>query len=327
MSSVLHLATALSAGVVILVSACGSTEDPGLGVGGPPDASDTDSNANNADSAGNTDGGKTLPTLCDPAAAAGCGNGRKCDPALGCVECTVDGDCTAAGRDPFCILGRCEACRTNADCGVAAPACFPGDHQCHASCAVDGGTNCQNGNGNNNNATICDPATGACIGCNGPTDCPATDPICEPTTKSCVSCTKNTDCPAARPRCRIPRFECVECVVSADCGANRVCNGDGRCETACTTNQQCTNPNAPKCNVATGDCVQCSAPTDCTAIPNRPICGTQGDRAGRCVQCATNTDCGDGGTPFCDKEGQCAQCLKKQDCPGANAECDNGQCK
>jgi hypothetical protein len=301
---------------VVLVVACGSSGDgPATSTGG--DAGGTDgSSSTNPD--GNTANGGAA--LCDPAAATACSNGRKCDPALGCVECVADGDCTAAGRDPFCILGRCEACRTNTDCGAAAPACYPGDHQCHASCAVDGGAKCDG------DAPLCDATTGACVGCNGSTDCPATEPLCEPTTKSCVSCTTNANCPAARPRCLIPRFECVECVISADCGANRVCN-DGSCEAGCTSDQQCTDAKEPKCNVATARCSQCVAAADCAGVAGRPLCATQGDRAGRCVQCTTSAECGDGGTPFCGDNGTCEQCLNDKDCPGVDGKCDNGECK
>src|SRR5262245_29922654 len=85
-----------------------------------------------------------------------CGGTRKCDVALGCVECLVDGDCAGRGG-PFCIRGSCEACRTNGDCGAAAPACWPGDGDCHPACTNDAG--CPP------NARFCDTASGICQGC------------------------------------------------------------------------------------------------------------------------------------------------------------------
>src|SRR5262249_51076127 len=145
---------------------------------------------------GSSPDGSSNPALCDTASATACsGQGRKCNPALGCVECIADTDCATGGRDPFCVRGRCEACRTNADCGVAAPICYPGDHRCHVSCAIDGGARCGLA------TPHCDTATGACVGCLAPTDCPPPAPLCESTTKACVVCEKNSDCPATRPKC------------------------------------------------------------------------------------------------------------------------------
>src|SRR5262245_26659218 len=68
--------------------------------------------------------------LCGPNGTNACG-ARKCDANLGCVECLADADCPAAER--ACITGRCEVCRTNAECGATSPtpACWPGDHKCH----------------------------------------------------------------------------------------------------------------------------------------------------------------------------------------------------
>ena len=304
-----------SLGVVALVIACGSSDDAGNAdiVTPVPEASTTDTSAPPTDSGSdaNNSGGP-----CDPAATAACG-GRKCDTKLGCVECAADGDCTAAGADPFCILGRCEACRTSSDCGVAAPVCYPEDHRCHRSCVGDSAVSCQG------KSPICDTTSGACIGCKASTDCPATAPICEPTTRQCAACTQSSECPAARPKCAIPRFECVACIVSSDCPAGQTCNGDNRCVVKCTGDGQCTDPQQPKCNVTTGACVQCLDATQCTATPATPICAT--NRDGKCVQCVTNAHCGDGGTPFC-KDSECLQCRNDNDCPAGTPKCDNGAC-
>src|SRR5689334_2541077 len=94
------------AGVVVLVACGGSSSSPGDGSSG---------------------GG----AACTAAAATACG-GRKCDAALGCVQCAADTDCGAG--EPFCVHGSCGACRSNTDCGAAAPACWPGDHSCHPAC-------------------------------------------------------------------------------------------------------------------------------------------------------------------------------------------------
>src|SRR4051812_48587531 len=60
-----------------------------------------------------------------------------CEANLGCVECSTAGDCGPGS--PFCVLGRCEACGANADCGTG-QACFPGDNQCQTKCTAN--TNC-----------------------------------------------------------------------------------------------------------------------------------------------------------------------------------------
>ncbi|MBS2014540.1 MAG: hypothetical protein JST00_16760 [Deltaproteobacteria bacterium] len=301
------------AGVIGLVIACGSSDGGGDPVTPTGDASpegSTLSDATAPDAANDT----TTSGPCDPASAAACG-ARKCDVALGCVDCISDGDCTAAGRDPFCILGRCEACRTNNDCGTAQPVCLPADHRCGSSCIGDAAVTCRG------DAPLCNTTTGACVGCRTASDCPATSPICEPTTSQCVACTQSSQCPAARPKCDLGRFECVQCVINADCPAGQACDGEGRCIVKCTADTQCTNPNRAKCNVATGACVECLDATQCAGKAATPICDTN---RSRCVQCVTNAQCGDGGTPFC-KDSECIQCRNDNDCAPAD-KCDKGTC-
>lgn len=255
------------------------------------------------------------PGVCDPGAATSCAP-RKCDPNLGCVQCTTDPDCT--GADKFCIRGRCEACRTNANCGVAAPVCAPGDHQCHTSCIGDAAVSCKG------DTPLCDTATGACVGCQTGTDCPPGRPLCEPTTKSCVQCTMSSECPTSRPRCFLGDFTCVECIATSDCGTGKICDPrERRCVAACSTDAQCGGT-TPKCNTATSTCVQCLAGPDCAATPTTPLCATPRDR---CVQCIKNTDCApDAGASICDQD-RCVQCKNDKDCPGLNPKCDNNQCQ
>lgn len=305
-----------SVGVLILLIACGSSEEGNADLIAPqPDGATNETSTTTPTDATSEDSTTSTGGACDPASTAACG-GRKCDTSLGCVECLADTDCAAAGRDPFCILGRCEACRTNADCGAAAPVCYPADHRCRLSCVGDGAASC------NGDAPICDATTGACVGCKTATDCPATAPICEPTTRQCVACTQSSNCPAARPKCDLSSFECVVCIVSSDCPAGQTCDGDGRCIVKCTGDGQCTNPDRPKCNVTTGGCVECLDATQCAKTPTTPVCDT--NRGGRCVQCVTNNQCGDGGAPFC-KDTECVQCRNENDCP-ANNKCEKGAC-
>jgi hypothetical protein len=306
----------ISLGLVTVawIAACGGSS----GSSGDLVASDAGDEGSTSPEGSTVGDGSTLPpaAACDTTAVAACGT-RKCDPSLGCVQCVTNPDCT--GTNKFCIRGRCEACSSNADCGVAAPACSPVDHLCHLSCLNDGGARCQG------QTPLCDPATGACVGCQTNTDCPATAPLCDPTTKSCVQCEANSDCPASQPRCFLANNTCVACIVNADCGTGKACDPqDHRCVAVCTSDLQCQNGNnnQTKCNVTTGACVQCLAGTDCKN-KQTPICATPQDR---CVQCVTATDCNaDAGLKFCEQS-QCVQCINNNDCPGPNPKCNNGQC-
>ncbi|MFS8070656.1 MAG: hypothetical protein ACMG6S_30190, partial [Byssovorax sp.] len=55
-----------------------------------------------------------------------------CEANLGCVECKGDTDCRPGA--PVCVLGKCEACGDNTDCGTG-KACFPREHTCQTKCA------------------------------------------------------------------------------------------------------------------------------------------------------------------------------------------------
>jgi len=303
------------------IAACGSDGSgvepiPG-GDGGNDGPVTTDNDAAGDSSTSDALGSDApAPTACDMASSTVCAP-RKCDPALGCVTCVGDVDCTGANK--FCVRGSCEACRTNTDCGVAAPVCSPVDNRCHLSCVGDAGIKCVG------DTATCDTTSGACVGCLTGANCPVDAPLCEPSTKTCVQCAANSDCPATRPHCFLGNFTCVECATTADCTGGKVCNPiDRRCVVVCTSDAQCGG-NTPKCDTATGACVQCLTKPDCSATPNTPLCDT--NRGDRCVQCITGTDCNaDAGTPICDKD-RCVQCKDNKDCPGLNPNCDNGVCR
>src|SRR6478672_1740896 len=76
-------------------------------------------------SCGTSSGGAGGPAIAGPGGLCerGCSATQKCDPALGCVECTSDTMCPAG--QPRCVLGSCEVCAGNVDCPASAPACFP----------------------------------------------------------------------------------------------------------------------------------------------------------------------------------------------------------
>jgi Cys-rich repeat protein len=253
-----------------------------------------------------------LAASCGSAGGGACAvNGRPCalgcSAGVGCAECGGDGDC--APGSPFCVLGQCVACRTTADCG-AGQACYPRNHNCQPACASNG--SCTNGD-----QPICDPNTGACVGCLGPMDCPATDPICEPTRGQCGQCASNADCGAAAPICDVHDSRCRQCIVDADCGAGFLCN-DGECRAGCRSNGDCGG-DRPICNLDTGACVGCRGASDCGAAA--AICSP----GGLCVQCLQPTDCA-AAVPFCDDQGRCVQCLDNPQCP-AGEKCKDGVCQ
>lgn len=236
---------------------------------------------------------------------SGVGCKTACDSTLGCVECTAKSDCGAA--NPICVVGHCRQCGVSGDCGTG-QACYPANHTCAPAC--NGPGSCPQGN-----SPICDPGTGACVGCVTDKDCPAQRPVCEPTTQQCSQCASNADCGTAKPICDVAGRECVQCLVDGQCPTGSVCN-ENSCRAGCKANSDCTNPERPVC-LAGGQCGQCAKSSDCPAAA--PIC-TAG---GVCSQCGTNADC-PAASPLCDGE-RCVQCINDKDC-AANLKCQNRQC-
>ncbi|HEY2516793.1 MAG TPA: hypothetical protein VGI39_38245 [Polyangiaceae bacterium] len=187
------------------------------------------------------------------ATAGACAN--KCDPTLGCVDCLTDADC--GGATKFCSAGTCVACRTNADCGVSAPACWPGDHRCHASCSAAGSNGC------NGAEPYCDSSSGACEECRTSADCQTGAPICNAETHACAQCATDKDCPQSRPRC-LPTGECRQCLGNSDCGGSTpVCQANLLvCIAGCSSDANCKAP-FPRCDIAHDICVPCLVSADC----------------------------------------------------------------
>ena len=140
-----------------------------------------------------------------------------CDETLGCVECNHDDDCPAAAAR--CLQGTCVGCRPaldggTSDCPTAASTCWSTDDECHAPCSD--ASPCPTG-------SLCDKASGACVGCTRDSDCPSG--VCSQTRRTCVECTDDTTCPASKPRCRVLTGTCEACTASSDCGhAAPVCD-------------------------------------------------------------------------------------------------------
>jgi hypothetical protein len=179
-----------------------------------------------------------------------CGPFQTCDEARGCLECASDRDCPLSAR--YCVAGACASCRAvESDagalvegCGATTPACWPGDHGCHAACTGPG--DCPA------NAHLCDLATGECRGCNGAADC--TKGVCSPVTHACVECVRDGDCGGALPRCDLVTNRCTECSSNDDCGLREpICDpATRRCRVGCTGDAQCPGE---RCDAQTATCV------------------------------------------------------------------------
>jgi hypothetical protein len=108
---------------------------------------------------------------------------------------------------------------------------------------------------------VCDIATGACVQCVIPNDCPdnndCTDHLCVPY----VPCVNSLDCISGLI-CDTSVGRCVECVASQDCDSTRTCVGNS-CRPICESDNQCT-PLGLLCNRNVGYCVECLRHEDCT---------------------------------------------------------------
>ncbi|MFN7131849.1 MAG: hypothetical protein ACK4N5_07195 [Myxococcales bacterium] len=97
-----------------------------------------------------------------------CEAGHLCREENGsCAPCTDDASCAGHSAGPFCIGGRCTACRTDGDCAKGR----------------------------------CDPALARCVECGSDGHCAATPstPYC--LDMRCVPCRADEHCPATEPEC------------------------------------------------------------------------------------------------------------------------------
>lgn len=256
-----------------------------------------------SDSSGNGGNGDNSCTVAGQKCAGGC------DASLGCLECSSDSQCSSP--KPICVLGRCEECGENADCGAAA-VCFPEDFKCESACAGNG--DCPG------DAPLCDTATGVCVGCLSAADCTDSEkPFCTPEHRQCGECVSNDDCGAAKPVCDQEDNECKECLVDSHCNAGYSCGADAKCHFACDSNADCNDDSKPLCDLDSQSCVECLDDTDCPAAA--PVCDGK-----NCHGCITAADCVDPLAPVC-KGDKCVQCEKDTDCTDpTKPKCDKELC-
>ncbi|MCA9618759.1 MAG: hypothetical protein KC731_07050 [Myxococcales bacterium] len=241
-------------------------------------------------------------------------NGQQCNfdctNSLGCVECVTDLDC--GNGQPICVAGHCEECGVSADCAVG-ESCYPENHECAPSCETNG--DCQQ-----DDAPLCDPTSGACVGCLSAQDCGGETPVCSPISGQCAECASASDCGAAQPHCELDVGRCRECLLDSHCGFGERCRED-HCIADCQNDADCANNEGrPLCDVPSGQCVSCLTDLDCGVAA--PIC-TPG---GRCVLCQTDSDCMDPELPICKDSDECVQCTEDNHCdPGF--QCKGQQCE
>ena len=90
------------------------------------------------------------------------------------------------------------------------------------------------------NATVCDTATGLCVGCLPTNDLCDPGQYCAPATNQCtVGCTDDTDCdPANDIICNTQTNQCVGCVMDVDCPMGSICI-TSTCVPGCSPTQAC----------------------------------------------------------------------------------------
>jgi hypothetical protein len=168
--------------------------------------------------------------------------------------CAIDGDCPTPGL-PFCVDGRCVACKTGEQCKGGAPICSA-DHACVSCALADAG-------------------------------CPAVTPACEADSGRCVECLADVECKGAPDKSFCVAGACVGCTTAAaDACAKRdpsnpACLAGGIC-VECAANDDCTVATKPICDTTTHLCKPCVTDSECESKPGGPgVCMAQQD--GRCA--------------------------------------------
>ena len=249
------------------------------------------------------------------------GGGSFCSAAATCVQCNAPAQCPGSDTEcqaRTCVAGACGSNKTPA--GTPTSAQTPGDchqNQCDGNgntmSAIDN-TDVPADDGNPCTAEVCNTgvpahppqptdtpcnqgggsfcnATGACVQCNAPAECPGSDTECQARTCSSNVCGVST-APAGTP---------TSAQTPGDCHQNQ-CDGNGNTMSAIDN----TDVPADDGNPCTAEVCNTGVP----AHPPQPI----------------DTPCNQGGGSFCNATGACVQCNAPAECPGSDTECEARTC-
>ncbi len=250
----------------------------------------------------------------------------------GARTCSDDQDCP--NQLPLCLNGQCVQCKRHDDCtGVD-----------------DGGLDDKDGgdDGGVAGGWFCN-ARHQCVGCLAHADCHDPErPVCG-SNQSCVACGDSSarvnacaDRDPALPACHVESGTCVQCTRSSECSARvgdaglgdaerdggvagGVCSARNTC-VECNNSADCTaDPARSFCNEVSV-CVGCSAAGADACTGAKPLCATNGDKAGQCVECTNNAHCSRADSPICDTN-HCRPCRKDNECSASAGLCAlDGSC-
>jgi len=176
---------------------------------------------------------------------------------------------------------------------------------------------------------ICDPMTGACVGCTVDDDPCGEGTYCDPVEQDCVpGCVDDADC-GGDLVCNTDTNLCEGCVEDADCPLGTLCES-GTCEPGCNREHGCTEGLAccgDQCVDITTDLAHCGGcdlpcePANATGACVDGVCGI-----GACD--GTHDDCNGAANDGCEVLGECT-CAPNQDYDcytGPNGTEDVGPC-
>ncbi len=173
------------------------------------------------------------------------------------------------------------------------------------------------------NGTVCDPVTGACIGCANATDCPSGQ-FCDANQNCSAGCDEASDCSGSTPLCDTATNQCVECTTDTECPSGSICVSNA-CATGCSASQPCTSANETCCGTSchdlssdVNDCgtcgTQCPSPPNAATVCTAGVCGI-----GLCA--SGFADCNKNSLDGCEVNVTLSTCLCA---PGTTQSCYTG---
>jgi hypothetical protein len=142
-----------------------------------------------------------------------------------------------------------------------------------------------------------------------------------------TQCTGRDD--GAAPVCELDASSCVGCVTDTDCtdSTKPICGSGHTCVPCAAGSSQCaSHKGLTVCSA--GSCVECVTSSDCTAVPTKPICGTNN----QCHACQADSDC-TAAPGVCMTDGHCAGTgevvyvqYSSSGCPSQNGSAANPYC-